>query len=53
MVLAFGLTGLLYLVMRRSRIGARFVAVRMDSAAAALMGIKVDRSTPSPSASAR
>jgi branched-chain amino acid transport system permease protein len=43
MVLAFGLTGLLYLVMRRSRIGRAIVAVRMDSAAAALMGIKVDR----------
>jgi branched-chain amino acid transport system permease protein len=43
MVLALGLTGMLYLVMRRSRIGRAIVAVRMDSAAAALMGIKVDR----------
>jgi branched-chain amino acid transport system permease protein len=43
MVLALALTGLLYLVMRRSRIGRAIVAVRMDSAAAALMGIKVDR----------
>jgi len=43
MLLALGLTGLLYLVMRRSRIGRAIVAVRMDSAAAALMGIKVDR----------
>jgi branched-chain amino acid transport system permease protein len=43
MALALGLTGMLYLVMRRSRIGRAIVAVRMDSAAAALMGIKVDR----------
>ncbi len=43
MVLALALTGLLYLVLRRSRIGRAIVAVRMDSAAAALMGIKVDR----------
>jgi branched-chain amino acid transport system permease protein len=43
MVLALLLTGLLYLVMRRSRIGRAIVAVRMDSSAAALMGIKVDR----------
>jgi len=43
MALALALTGLLYLVMRRSRIGRAIVAVRMDSAAAALMGIKVDR----------
>ena len=43
MLLALGLTGMLYLVMRRSRIGRAIVAVRMDSAAAALMGIKVDR----------
>jgi branched-chain amino acid transport system permease protein len=41
--LALGLTGLLYLVMRRSRIGRAIVAVRMDSSAAALMGIKVNR----------
>jgi len=43
MVLALVLTGILYVVMRRSRIGRAIVAVRMDSAAAALMGIKVDR----------
>ena len=43
MVLALVLTGLLYLVMRRSRIGRAIVAVRMDSAAATLMGIKVNR----------
>src|SRR5882757_5470118 len=40
MVFALVLTGLLYLVMRRSRVGRDIVAVRMDSAAAALMGIK-------------
>ena len=43
MVLALALTCMLYLVMRRSRVGRAIVAVRMDSAAAALMGIKVDR----------
>jgi branched-chain amino acid transport system permease protein len=43
MALALAMTGLLYLVLRRSRIGRAIVAVRMDSAAAALMGIKVDR----------
>jgi len=43
MALALALTGLLYLMMRRSRIGRAIVAVRMDSAAAALMGIKIDR----------
>ncbi len=43
MVLALLLTGLLYVVMRRSRVGRAIVAVRMDSAAAALMGIKVNR----------
>src|SRR6266851_6956929 len=43
MALALLLTGLLYIVMRRSRIGRAIVAVRMDSAAAALMGIRVDR----------
>ena len=41
--LALLLTGLLYLVLRRSRIGRAIVAVRMDSAAAALMGIRVNR----------
>jgi branched-chain amino acid transport system permease protein len=43
MVFALVLTGMLYLVMRRSRVGRAIVAVRMDSAAAALMGIKVNR----------
>jgi len=43
MVFALILTGMLYLVMRRSRVGRAIVAVRMDSAAAALMGIKVNR----------
>ncbi len=43
MVLALALTGLLYLVMRRSRIGRAIVAVRMDTAAAMLMGINVNR----------
>jgi branched-chain amino acid transport system permease protein len=43
MLLALLLTGLLYLVMRRSRVGRAIVAVRMDSAAAALMGIRVNR----------
>src|SRR5262249_53262080 len=43
MALALLLTGLLYLVMRRSRVGRAIVAVRMDSSAAALMGIKVNR----------
>jgi branched-chain amino acid transport system permease protein len=43
MMLALALTGMLFLVLRRSRVGRAIVAVRMDSAAAALMGIKVDR----------
>jgi branched-chain amino acid transport system permease protein len=43
MLLALVLTGLLYLLMRRSRLGRAIVAVRMDSAAAALMGIRVNR----------
>ena len=43
MLLAMLMTALLYLVMRGSRIGRAIVAVRMDSAAAALMGIRVDR----------
>jgi branched-chain amino acid transport system permease protein len=43
MALALLLTGLLYLVLRKSRIGRAIVAVRMDSAAAALMGIRVSR----------
>lgn len=41
MVLALGLTGLLYLVLSRSRIGRAIVAVRMDREAAALMGVNV------------
>ena len=43
MALALILTGMLYLVMRRSRLGRAIVAVRMDGDAAALMGIKVSR----------
>jgi len=41
MVLALTLTGLLYLVLRTSKIGRAIVAVRMDRDAAALMGINV------------
>lgn len=41
MVLALGLTGLLYLVLSRSRVGRAIVAVRMDREAAALMGVNV------------
>ena len=43
MVLAFALTGLLFLVLRSSTLGRAIVAVRMDRDAAALMGIRVDR----------
>jgi branched-chain amino acid transport system permease protein len=43
MALALLLTGLLYIVMRRSRIGRAIVAVRMDRDAAALMGIRASR----------
>jgi branched-chain amino acid transport system permease protein len=43
MALALILTGILYLMMKRSKIGRAIVAVRMDSTAAALMGIKVNR----------
>jgi branched-chain amino acid transport system permease protein len=43
MALALILTAMLYLVLRLSRIGRAIVAVRMDSAAAVLMGIKVSR----------
>ena len=43
MVLAFALTGILYWVMRTSRIGRAIVAVRMDKDAAALMGIPINR----------
>ncbi len=43
MALAFALTGLLYWVMRTSRVGRAIVAVRMDRDAAALMGIRIDQ----------
>jgi branched-chain amino acid transport system permease protein len=43
MVLALTLTGMLYVLLRGSRIGRAIVAVRMDNAAAALMGIRVER----------
>lgn len=43
MALALLLTGLLYLVMRSSKIGRAIVAVRMDRQAAELMGIRVNR----------
>lgn len=42
MVLALTLTGILYYVMRSSRIGRAIVAVRMDRVAAQLMGIRVN-----------
>jgi branched-chain amino acid transport system permease protein len=41
MLLALSLTGLLYFVLSRSRIGRAIVAVRMDREAAALMGVNV------------
>jgi branched-chain amino acid transport system permease protein len=43
MALALTLTGMLYVLLRGSRIGRAIVAVRMDSAAAMLMGIRVER----------
>jgi len=43
MVLALVLTGMLYAVMRGSRVGRAIVAVRMDNQAAALMGIRVNK----------
>jgi branched-chain amino acid transport system permease protein len=43
MILALALTGLLYLLLARSRIGRAIVAVRMDREAAALMGVNVKR----------
>ncbi len=43
MAIALILTGILYLVMRASRIGRAIVAVRMDRSAAELMGIRVRR----------
>jgi branched-chain amino acid transport system permease protein len=42
MALALLLTGLLFLVMRASRVGRAIVAVRMDRTAAELMGIRVN-----------
>ncbi len=41
MVLALAMTGLLYWLLRHSRIGRAIVAVRMDRHAAALLGIRV------------
>ena len=43
MTLALVLTGVLYLVLRQSRIGRAIVAVRMDRDAATLLGINVKR----------
>ena len=43
MLLAFALTGFLYFLLSRSRIGRAVVAVRMDREAAALMGVSVKR----------
>lgn len=43
MLLAAALTGLLYMVLIRSRMGRAIVAVRMDREAAALMGVNVNR----------
>lgn len=43
MGLALALTGLLYLVLTKSRAGRAIVAVRMDREAAALMGVDVAR----------
>lgn len=43
MVLALAMTGLLYVILRGSRLGRAIVAVRMDRDAAALMGIRVPR----------
>ena len=43
MVLALALTGLLYLILRTSKIGRAIVAVRMDRDAASLMGINVSQ----------
>lgn len=42
MVLALALTGMLYYVMRTSKVGRAIVAVRMDRTAAQLMGIRVN-----------
>ena len=43
MAVALALTGLLYLLLVRSRVGRAIVAVRMDAEAAALMGVRVKR----------
>ena len=43
MMLAVTLTGVLFSVLRSSRIGRAIVAVRMDKDAAALMGIRINR----------
>jgi len=43
MALAFILTGLLFLLLRSSKLGRSIVAVRMDRDAALLMGIRVNR----------
>lgn len=43
MALALILTGVLYAVLRGSRVGRAIVAVRMDRDAAALMGIRIPR----------
>lgn len=43
MLLAVALTGILYTVLRASRLGRAIVAVRMDREAASLMGIRVAR----------
>ncbi|WP_226575346.1 branched-chain amino acid ABC transporter permease [Acuticoccus sediminis] len=42
-LLALALTGLLYLMLVKSRVGRAIVAVRMDPEAAALMGVKVKK----------
>jgi branched-chain amino acid transport system permease protein len=43
MLLALAMTGILYAVLRSSRIGRAIVAVRMDRDAAALMGVQVNK----------
>lgn len=43
MLLALGLTGLLWVILAKSRIGRAIVAVRMDREAASLMGVNVPR----------
>ncbi|MGB7300503.1 MAG: branched-chain amino acid ABC transporter permease [Burkholderiaceae bacterium] len=41
MVFALALTGALYLILRKSRVGRAIIAVRMDRDAARLMGVRV------------